>query len=525
MFDSLFIGGLVADGTGAPLRRANVAVSSGDLVITTESPQAAQVFDVSEKVIAPGFVDIHTHSDLTLLSNPQAESKIRQGVTTEVVGNCGYGVAPNPFRERENPLRSGLAFIDVDPAIDWNWQDQSGYMQVMQENGISLNVATLIGHIPIHTAVAGFGEKVATEDEISAMQELLRANLASGAFGLSTGLNLTPVSYSSEDELVGLAQVVAEFDGIFAIHMRDYSNNLMKSIEEIIRVAERSGARLQVSHLVAVGEKNWGRVTQALDRIEEANQGGCEINVDVYPYIAGSCPLSQLLPDWSQQGGDQVMRERLKDGEVRARVKETWIKNGINWDNYQIAATFPEFQSLIAKRIPAIADEMNKAPDDVALDLLSAMGHALAIIAYGRDEQDVRKVFAHHLAMVGSDGLALDPGGPTGVGVPHPRSYGTFPRVLKRYVGEGQISLERAIQICTSVPAAKLHLKDRGVLRDGNRADLVIFDRNTILDRATYEDPHNFPLGIEYVVVNGEIVVKHGNHTGKRPGVVLKHTR
>jgi N-acyl-D-amino-acid deacylase len=442
-----------------------------------------------------------------------------------VVGNCGYGVAPNPYRERENPLRSGLAFIDVDPAIEWNWQHQSEYMKVMQQNGISLNVATLIGHIPIHTAVAGFGEKIATKSEISEMQELLRANLASGAFGLSTGLNLTPVSYSSEEELIGLAQVVSEFDGIFAIHMRDYSNDLMKSVEEVIRIAESSGARMQVSHLVAVGEKNWGRVSSALARIEEANQRGCEINVDVYPYIAGSCPLSQILPDWSQQGGDQAMRERLKDDEVRARVKATWVEREINWDNYQIAATFPEFQSLIAKRIPKIAEELNKAPDELALDLLSAMGHSLAIIAYGRDEEDVKMVFAHELAMVGSDGLALDPSGPTGIGVPHPRSYGTFPRVLKRYVGAGQISLERAIQICTSVPAAKLHLKDRGTLRDGYCADLVIFDSETILDRATYEDPHQFPMGIDYVIVNGEIVIKEGNHTGKRPGMVLQHTR
>ena len=525
MFDSIFTGGLIADGSGAPLRRASVAIKSGDLVITNEQLEAAHVFDVSGKIIAPGFVDIHTHSDLTLLSNPQAESKVRQGVTTEVVGNCGYGVAPNPYKERESPLRSGLAFIDVDPAIEWNWRNQSEYMTVMQNNGVSINVATLIGHIPIHTAVAGFGEKVATTEEITRMQELLRENLAYGAFGLSTGLNLTPVSYSSENELVALAQVVAEFDGIFAIHMRDYSHNLLKSIDEIIRIAEQSGARLQVSHLVAVGEKNWGQVTQALNRIEEANQRGCEITVDVYPYIAGSCPLSQILPDWSQEGGDQMMRERLKDMQVREQIKEIWITNAINWDNYQIASTFPEYRNMIAKRIPAIAEEMNQAPDDLALDLLSAMGHALAIIAYGRDEQDVRTVFAHELAMVGSDGLALDPLGPTGIGVPHPRSYGTFPRVLKRYVGAGQISLERAIQICTSVPATKLRINDRGYLRDGYRADLVIFDQDSILDLATYEEPHQFPLGIEYVVVNGQVVIDHGRHTQKRPGQVLHHSR
>ena len=525
MFDTLFSGGLIADGSGSPLRRGNVGIKSGSISVTDQTPEAERVLDITGQVIAPGFVDIHTHSDLTLLSNPLADSKIRQGVTTEVIGNCGYGVAPNPYSERTNPLRSGLAFIDVDPAIDWSWRDQAGFLATMDRAGISLNVASLIGHIPIHTAVAGFGEKVASPDEIRQMQELLRENMEAGAFGFSTGLNLTPVSYASEEELVALGEVVAEFDGIFAIHMREYAANLMRSIQEVIRVAQKSGARMQVSHLVVVGEKNWGMVKEALAAIEEANADGCEINADVYPYIAGSCPLSQMLPDWAQEGGDAQMRTRLKDPEVRSRIKKHWKEVSINWENYQIASVFPEFTTMIAKRIPAIAQESNTDPDDLALHLLSEMGHSLAIVAFGRDETDVRTVFAHPLSMVGSDGLSLDPLGPTGIGVPHPRSYGTFPRVLRRYVGEGGISLEQAIQISSHAPAQKLRLRDRGLIKDGYRADLVIFDPQTILDKATYEQPHQYPEGISHVLVNGEIVVEHGVHSGKTPGRVLRHQR
>lgn len=522
MFDFLFSGGLIADGSGSPLRRGNVGIKSGQISITDQTPEATQSIDITGQVIAPGFVDIHTHSDLTLLSNPLAQSKIRQGVTTEVIGNCGYGVAPNPYSDRANPLRSGLAFIDVDPAIDWSWHDQAGFLGTLDQSGISLNVASLIGHIPIHTAVAGFDAKVATPEKIKQMQELLRENMSAGAFGFSTGLNLTPVSYASEEELVALGEVVAEFDGIFAVHMREYAGNLMHSIQEVIRVAQKSGARMQVSHLVVVGEKNWGMVKEALVAIEEANAGGCEINADVYPYIAGSCPLSQILPDWAQEGGDAQMRTRLKDSEVRREVKKQWKDIGIDWENYQIASVFPEFTSMIAKRIPEIARETNTEPDDLALHLLSEMGHSLAIVAFGRDELDVRSVFAHPLAMVGSDGLSLDPLGPTGVGVPHPRSYGTFPRVLKRYVGEGGISLERAIQISSSAPAKKLRLTDRGLIKDGYQADLVIFNPQSILDTATYEQPHQYPEGISHVLVNGEIVVENGEHSGRKPGKVLR---
>jgi N-acyl-D-amino-acid deacylase len=525
MFDVLLSGGLIADGSGSPLRRGNIAIKSGKITITNDEPEAAKKIDISGEIIAPGFVDIHTHSDLTLLSNPLAHSKIQQGVTTEVIGNCGYGVAPNPYSVSQNPLRSGLAFIDLDPKIDWSWKNQSDFLDTLASSGVSLNVASLIGHIPIHTAVAGFGEKIASPDEIKQMQNLLRENFASGAFGFSTGLNLTPVSYASESELVALAEVVAEFDGIFAIHMREYGDNLMRSIDEVIRIAKKSGARLQVSHLVALGEKNWGGVEKAFKVIEEANAQGCEINVDVYPYIAGSCPLSQILPDWAQEGGDKQMRERLKDIDVRVKVKKQWSEIGIDWENYQIASVFPEFSSFVAKRIPQIAKESEVEPDELALHLLSEMGHSIAIVAFGRNEIDVRTVFAHQLSMVGSDGLSLDPNGPTGLGVPHPRSYGTFPRVIKRYVGKDGISIERAIQICTGAPAKKLHLRDRGLIKDGYFADLVVFNQESIIDQATYEEPHQFPLGISYVFVNGQIVVDHGKHTGEKPGMILRHTR
>jgi N-acyl-D-aspartate/D-glutamate deacylase len=523
LIEKLFVGALVADGTGESLKKFNVGTSQGEIVwVGEDDVPATQKIDVSQKVLAPGFIDIHTHSDLTLLSNPLAQSKIRQGITTEVIGNCGFGVAPYPEGEDGELLKAAVAYLQVDPSTEWRWSDLREFLNVLEQSGTSLNVASLIGHIPIHASVVGFGKDPATKNQITEMQELLRENMRQGAFGLSTGLNYSPVSYASRDELVGLAQVVKEFDGIFACHMREYGDDLMKSVEELMSITRATGVRTQISHLVTVGERNWGNVERALAIVESMNQEGFEVDVDVYPYIAGNCPLSQLLPDWAQEGGDSRMRLRMSETPAREKIQQHWKKAEVIWSNIQIANVAKGREEFVGKTVTSIAEEQGRSPALVALDLLADMGNSLGIIAFGRSENDVRAVFAHKRAIVGSDGQSLDPDGPTGVGSPHPRSYGCYPRLLHEYTGANGISLERAVHISTLAAARKLRIKDRGQIATGFKADLVVFDPRNVKDQATYVDPQKFPIGIEHVLVNGEFAIKDGKHTGKKPGQIIR---
>jgi N-acyl-D-aspartate/D-glutamate deacylase len=524
LIETIFRGGLIVDGSGHTAFHADVAVS-GEKILdigNLEDSSAVEVVNISGMVLAPGFIDIHTHSDLTLISNPLAQSKIRQGVTTELVGNCGFGVAPIPPGVNSADLRAAVAYLDLDPSVTWEWETLAEYLNFMDRTKTSLNVATLVGHIPIHAAVVGYGREEATVHQIDQMKDLLGESLTHGAFGLSTGLNYAPVSYASENELVGLAEVVAEHDSFFAWHMRNYADDLMRSVKEVIDIAMKTGVRTQISHLVSVGQRNWGKVSQALDEIDKANSKGAEISVDVYPYIAGNCPLSQLLPDWAQEGGDQAMQRRLIETTIRSKVLKAWDNPLFSWNDIQISSVLPGRENFVGRTITEIADSLNQSQGETALDLLANMGNSVGIIAFGRDEGDVRAVLNHPAALLGSDGQSLDPNGATGSGSPHPRSYGTFPRLFHSYVGTHGISLERAVQISTSLVAEKLHLPNRGEIKRNAQADIVVFDPLRIKDLSTYENPHQYPIGISHVMVNGKLTIKNGEHLGTRNGRVLR---
>jgi N-acyl-D-aspartate/D-glutamate deacylase len=521
---TIFKNGVVIDGRGIPAFRADVAVSGGRIseIGVLEVSSVYETIDISGMVVAPGFIDIHTHSDLTLISNPLAQSKIRQGVTTEVVGNCGFGSAPLPKGVDVQALRAAVAYIDLDSSVDWDWDTVDGYLSYMANLKTSVNVASLVGHIPIHTAVVGYGKTVATRRQIDEMNELLREGLNSGAYGFSTGLNYSPISYASREELLGFAGVVAETNSFFAWHMRNYGDELMASVNEVISIARETGARTQISHLVAVGERNWGAVQRALEEIDRANSQGADISVDVYPYLAGNCPLSQFLPAWAQEGGDQAMKDRLGDPNVRKRIIDEWCDPLVSWNEIQISSVINGREQLVGQTIADIAVGEGKSGDESALNLMAEMGNSLGIIAFGRSEQDLLSVFNHSRALIGSDGQSLDPFGPTGSGSPHPRSYGCYPRLLSSYVGSSGLSLERAIQMSTSAVARKLQFSDRGEIVAGARADLVVFDPTHVRDRSTFNDPHQFPLGIPHVMVNGELAIRDGEHTGVRSGKVLR---
>ncbi len=521
---TIFKNGLVVDGSGRPAFNADIAIRDGLIsqVGDLKDTPAREIIDVAGMVVAPGFIDIHTHSDLTLISNPLAQSKIRQGVTTEVVGNCGFGVAPLPTGVDVENLRAAVAYIDLDPSINWEWKTVDDYLSYMEKLKTSVNVATLVGHIPIHTAVVGYGKEDATPYQIDEMKDLLHEGLNSGAYGFSTGLNYSPISYASRNELFGFAEVVAKTNTIFAWHMRNYGDDLMKSVQEVISIALETGARTQISHLVAVGERNWGAVARALDEIDKANSQGADISVDVYPYLAGNCPLSQLLPAWAQEGGDQVMKNRLQETQVRSKIIKEWVDPLVSWREIQISSVLPGREKLVGQSIADIAQATGKSEDDSALDLLAEMGNSVGIIAFGRSEADLISIFTHPQALIGSDGQSLDPLGITGSGSPHPRSYGCYPRLLSSFVGSHGITLERAVQISTSAVAQKLQMSDRGEITVGKRADIVVFDPSLIRDLSTFTSPHQYPQGLPHVMVNGELAIRDGDHTGARSGAVLR---
>jgi N-acyl-D-amino-acid deacylase len=501
-------GGLVVDGTGAPGRYATVVVRDGRIAAVGDAlPSDVRHVDVSGRVVCPGFVDIHTHSDLTLLSDPRALSKVHQGVTTEVVGNCGLGVT-GPERA---DLRAALSYLDLDPDVAWTWSDLPGYLGTVAAARPGVNVAALVGHLVLRAVVCGFDDRPATRAELDIMGGLLRDALDAGAVGLSTGLVYAPLPFAREDELVALAEVTAAAGKIFTWHVRNYDDGLLDSVTQAVDVARCTGCRTQISHLAAVGRRNWGAVRRALDLVDAANADGCSVGVDIYPYLHGNAPLSQLLPAWAQEGGPAAWVPRLAEAEVRARIREGWRDRPTTWDEITISWT--------ARPVPALGRTIAElGGDEAALDLLAELGTGVMMTAGGRSDDDLRAVLAHPAAVVASDGQALDPGGVTGAGVPHPRSYGCFPRYLARYAGD----LPDAIRRCTSAPAARIGLGDRGVLRDGVPADIVVFDPERLADRATFTDPHRFAAGIDLVLVNGAVTVERGEHTGARAGQVLR---
>lgn len=501
-------GGLVVDGTGAPGRPATVVVRDGRVAaVGGAAPRDVPHVDVTGKVVCPGFVDIHTHSDLTLLSDPRALSKVHQGVTTEVVGNCGLGVT-GPERA---DLRAAVSYLDLDPSVAWPWTDLAGYLGAVTAARPGVNVAALVGHLVLRAIVCGFGDRAATAFELDTMRGLLRDALDAGAVGVSTGLVYAPLPFAREDELVALAEVTAAAGRIFTWHVRSYDDGLVDSVAQAVGVARRTGCRTQISHLAAVGRRNWGAVRHALDLVDAANADGADVGVDIYPYLHGNAPLAQLLPAWAQEGGPAAWVPRLADDRVRARIRDGWRDRPTTWDEITISWT--------ATPSPALGFTIaDLGGDEAALDLLATLGTGVMMTAGGRSDDDLRAVLAHPAAVVASDGQALDPGGVTGAGVPHPRSYGTFPRYLTRYATD----LPDAVRRCTSAPAARVGLADRGVLRAGAPADVVVFDPDHLTDRATFTAPHQFAGGVDLVLVNGAVTVEGGEHTGTRAGRVLR---
>ena len=520
-YDILIENGYVIDGTGNPWFRADVAVV-GDRIETIGRIKGADAecrIDARGLVVAPGFIDIHSHSDYTVLIDPRVESKVRQGVTTEVVGNCGSSAAP--MNSEVRVYREKYMRVTLGEDFEFNWETMEDYLNLIDAGGASFNVVALVGQGTVRQNVIDHEDRPPTESELKAMRKLVAEAMEDGAWGLSTGLIYTPSCYADKDEIVELAKVVADYDGVYFSHIRGEGETLLEAVKEAIEIGERAGVPVEIAHFKASGREHWGKTKESLRLVEEGRKRSVDVTFDQYPYIASSTGLAALIPHWAQEGGAERLLERLRDPETRRRIAEGPATVTRDWDSVMVALAknHPQYEG---KTITEIARLECKGPMDAVFDLLLAEEAQVNIVSFGMCEEDVRRVMRSPNMMVGSDGRAVAPRGILGKGKPHPRYYGTFPRVLGHYVREGVLSLQEAVRKMTSMPALRLGLRDRGLLREGFKADITIFDPEAVKDEATFTDPHRFASGIPYVIVNGTIVVDKFEHTGAFPGKALR---
>ena len=528
-FDVILSGGLVVDGSGNPWFRADVGVRDGKIVKIgrLKESQAEEVIDARGLVVAPGFIDIHSHSDLTLWVNPKLDNKIMQGVTTEVVGNCGTSAAPLTGEALEETER----FIEGLPGGAGRrpgWSTLAEYHNQLEDQGVPVNVATLIGHSTVRMCVMGCRRGPPSDSEMDEMKTLVAQGMEDGAFGVSTGLIYAPGCYAETSEIIELAKVSAEYGGIYVTHIRNEGAHLYEAVMEALGVGKQAGLPVHISHHKASGRLNWGKVKVSLKIIEEARRNGVDVTCDVYPYTAGcSWCLSPVLPRWVSEGGVEAMVERLKEPEVRERIRRQ-VREGVEvspllelgeWGSIIVAAVKTEQNRRFeGKSIAEIAEMRGVDPLDCILDLIVEEEDEITGLFFTMNEEDVRHVIKHPISMIGSDSVPQRKSG-----LIHPRSYGTFPRVIRRYVNEAKtLTLEEAVRKMTSAPTQRLGLRDRGLIREGFWADITIFNPRTIRDEATYEDPYRHPVGIEYVLVNGVVTVEKGRYNGALAGKVLK---
>ena len=526
-YDILIRGGQLIDGSGAPGHTGDLAVAGGRIVAIGADlvGRADKEIDANGLVVAPGFIDIKTHSDFTLPINPKAESKVRQGVTTEIVGHCGFSVAP-ALPGKVDLLRDYLA-----PSAPWLPFRETSFRDYLDTfPATAVNAGMLVGHNTLRLMTMGMDNRAPSPDELAQMIALLEEALKAGALGLSSGLFTAPGSYASPDELIALGHVLKRYNAAYFTHLRDESDNVIASVEETIALAETCGVHAQIVHFKCSGVNNWGKVDEALDRMAAARARGIAIDCDAYPYTAGSNPLKNLMPQWVQGGGVDAMIDRLKLPETRVRIAEDIARDGLNnwgrirsWDDIRISIT-PNLPQFAGRTIGELAAERGHDPIDTVCDYLIDDKAATRVLVTSICEDDVRELMRRPEPMVGSDGNCVATYGTVSQGLPHPRFYGTFPRVIDHYCGElGLLPIELAVHKMTGASARALQLHDRGLLRRLFRADVTLFDASDFKERATYADPHQYPSGARTtVIVNGTIVVENAAHTGALPGQVLR---
>jgi N-acyl-D-amino-acid deacylase len=526
-WEILIRGGRLIDGSGRAGVIGDIAVAEGRIARLGVSLAggARRVVDAQGLAVTPGFIDIKTHSDFVLPINPKAESKVRQGVTTEIVGHCGFSVAP------VLPGKAKLLADYLSGGAPWlPFQDMSFSEYLDSFPAVAVNVGMLIGHNTMRLMVMGLDDRAPSPAEGDDMLALLQDALRAGALGMSSGLFTPPGSFAEPGEMLALCAALKRANAGYFTHIRDEANGVMQGVEEAIAIARACGVHVEIVHLKCSGVDNWGKAGQILDRIGAARETGCDIDCDAYPYAAGSNPLKNLLPPWVQVGGGEAMLARLAREDTRQRIRVELAERGLNnwgripsWEAVQISIS-PRRPETAGRSVAALAEALGRDPIDQVCDHLIADAGATRVLVASISEDDIRTLVRSPTALVGSDGNCVATYGIVSQGLPHPRFYGTFPRIIGRYVrDQGLIPLELAIYKMTGGPAKALRLRDRGLLREGYCADIAIFDPDDFRDTATYADPHRYPSGARTtVIVNGTVVVDNAVHTGATPGRVLR---
>lgn len=531
MASILIRGGRILDGTGAPGYTADVLVENGRITAIGDlaGKTTDRVLDAAGLAVAPGFIDTHSHSDLDVLLRPQVLPKVMQGITTELLGQDGVSMAPLPV-EYISPWRKNLAGLDGDTdEIDWTFQTTENYLKMVENAHPGLNEMYLVPHGNIRMEAMGLDNRLPTDEEIEKMRAITRREMEAGAMGLSTGLIYIPCAYSESREIIEMCKVVAEYDGVFVIHQRSEADTILDSMKEVIEIGRKSGVKVHWSHFKVCGRQNWDKIDQVLELLDQAKAEGITVSFDQYPYVAGSTMMGAILPPWVHDGGTDKAVARLADPELRKKMRYD-MEHGIpGWDNFVDFAGFDNIYVTSVKTeknadavglsITQLAEKRGTDPFNAAFDLLMQEENAVGMVDFYGTEEHVKRFMCRPEMNACTDGLLCP-------GKPHPRLYGSFVRILGKYVREEQVmDLETAVYKMTGKAASVLGLTDRGVLKEGNWADITIFDPATVIDKGTFTDPIQFPDGIRYVIVNGQIAVENGAHTGALARQVIRHTR
>ncbi|HID9496595.1 TPA: N-acyl-D-amino-acid deacylase family protein [Clostridioides difficile] len=520
--------GLIVDGNKTPAYEGDILIENEKILKISQdlNEEADKVIDAKGRVICPGFIDTHSHSDLVILVNPYNEVKIRQGITTEVLGQDGISMAPLP-QEHISSWRKNLAGLDGESdEIDWKYETTENYLKMMDYNGVGLNETYLVPHGNVRMEAMGLEDRPATKEEIQKMCEITERELKAGAIGLSTGLIYIPCAYSLTEEIIEMCKVVAKYDGVFVVHQRSEADTILTSMEEIIEIGKQSGVKVHFSHFKVCGKANWKYIPQVIELLEKAEKEGIRVSFDQYPYAAGSTMLGVVLPPWAHSGGTDKLIERLSDENERAKMKKD-IANGIEgWDNFiefagidQIFVTSVKTEKnkdTIGKSLLEIGKMRGKDPLDATFDLLKEEENAVGMVDFYGLEEHIIGFMKRDEQNVCTDGLLA--------GKPHPRAYGSFPKILGRYVRElNVLTIEEAVYKMTKKAATSFSIKDRGELKEGYFADIVIFDKDTVSGCDDFINSMQYPTGIDYVIINGNCVVEEGKYNKIKAGKVLKN--
>lgn len=527
MYDLIIRATSIIDGTGSPAFEGDIGIV-GECIVglgTRLEGEARSEIDARGWVVAPGFIDVHTHDDVVVVRRAVVPPKVYQGITTLVIGNCGFGMAPVVPAHGETMKMASAAVLGEDDQ-PWNWPTMGAFLETLRSMVLGQHVRVLLGHNTLRVAVMGFDLRAATRQELATQEALVAEAMQSGAAGMSLGLMYVPGMCAPPSELVRLARVVARYGGIVTSHMRGEGDHLLDSLDEMLTLAEQAEVAVHISHLKVTGRNNWGSISNALERIENGRARGLSITADVYPYTAGSTTITQLLPPWVLEGGIKHMLKRLRDPAIQDQIRRNFTNGIPGWEN-QVGALGWERVSLSSVQreehrvleglnIVEAAEKLGLSPEETFFHLLLEEEGQITIIVFSMDERDVDAVVQAPFTMLGSDGL------PILSGRPHPRLYGTFPRFIRRYVRElKSLKLEQAISKITAYPAERFGIVGRGRIAVGKVADLVIFDPARICDLSTYQNPRVYPDGIFAVIISGKPVVLRGQLQANLPGQLL----